>query len=109
MPAAIQTEMNNQKVGRWTAMSPGVRRMPAAIVFPMITARPKVRPRIFSSLLLCGPNVHKCKGLRTEDSGLSENWVGGTESSVLSPASVLSQLPHRHRAIDRREMNHCRT
>src|ERR1051325_818916 len=41
----IQTERKGQKVGSCAAMSPGVRRMPAPMTLPMVTARPKVRPR----------------------------------------------------------------
>src|SRR5437660_8378950 len=45
----IQTEMNGQKVGSCEAMSPGVRKMPAPMMLPTVTARPKVRPRTVRS------------------------------------------------------------
>jgi hypothetical protein len=46
-PPMIQTERKGQNVGSCAAMSPGVRRMPAPMMLPTVTARPKVRPRTF--------------------------------------------------------------
>ncbi|MEA2343852.1 MAG: hypothetical protein QOF63_2021, partial [Thermoanaerobaculia bacterium] len=47
---------NGQKVGSCAAMSPGVRTMPAPIMFPTVTARPNVTPRTVSSFAR-GKNV----------------------------------------------------
>src|SRR3954453_4691400 len=52
----IQTPRNGQRVGSCAAMSPGVRRMPAPIMFPTVTARPNVTPRTVSSFAR-GKNV----------------------------------------------------
>jgi len=41
--------MNSQKVCRWAAMTPGVRRIPAPMVLPIVTAMPKPTPRTTSS------------------------------------------------------------
>src|SRR5437764_8631338 len=47
-PPITQTVRKTQTEGRYFAISPGVRRIPAPMVFPMMTASPKPTPRMRS-------------------------------------------------------------
>src|SRR5882724_10225496 len=47
-PPITQTARKIQVVGRYFAISPGVRRIPAPMVLPMMTARPKPTPKMRS-------------------------------------------------------------